>query len=435
MRHTTRLAATVTIAIGGCALLTLQSFAVDPPKAMQRIQPSDVRSARDADYLHGSRRNQLGRNVDSGALIARSVWGVVHLAYPQEREVVPLFGLLYRAARPWGSEFIWIKDEDVPEGMAIRPDSFVIPLIRDGVGSAMFGYSGFDRKIVSITVFVASIRGADPEDGKGPIAEIREKRTDSAERRMVRRGDILKFGVDELEVRNIVQRERGAIGWVELGRKRPKQRLAEIIRGEGTLRLQAVGDDSKKGGAADTARGDRKPAEPDGDVEQAWIGELAERGDSKWLQAIWTTAPRALDPRPAKLDYPPLFVGDTVPLFGRLYVVIEITADSITFKDLPRDEWPKEHQPGLVLVPVKLSQRAAIIDPDPRLPDDRYVHIYLGKMADRASLIFETPFEGPSRFPWPDIGEKLFNNMTMRASIGHPKGGGIAWIELEPPKK
>jgi len=131
------------------------------------------------------------------------------IVFPRLRneEVIPLFGALYRADGP---DLVLLKDP--PKGLAIARDSFAVPLRRDENGSGKIGYrvkDNYDSTIVFVTAIEKDV-------ARVKVGDIRN------EAREVRKGDVLKFGPTEWEVRGLVPAGDGAIGWVELGPKKVK---------------------------------------------------------------------------------------------------------------------------------------------------------------------------------------------------------------------
>jgi hypothetical protein len=141
--------------------------------------------------------------------------GTIHFPPLRNAEIVPMFGRLYRMQ---GSAAVRLKPDQIPKGIAIQSDSFVIPLMRDETGSANIMYRAKKNQYHQKTVFVASIVAGDKK--KEAVAQV--KFDDSRKEAVtIRRGDALQFGEDAWVVRSIIPASPGRhiLGWVELSRK------------------------------------------------------------------------------------------------------------------------------------------------------------------------------------------------------------------------
>ncbi|MCI0455677.1 MAG: hypothetical protein L0Z62_01690 [Gemmataceae bacterium] len=167
--------------------------------------------------------------IDSVSVKGNKRWvGLVRVSSPQHGsilfptlrrgEIVPMFGALYRVELP-GNLLVRLKAEDVPKGIGVEKDSFVIPLRREEAGSGQITYRTAKDQYIGKTVFVTSILPAEGKDGQ-PVAHI--KIDDIRNKAQpIRRGDELKLGETTWIVRSVVPRDsdRQLLGWVELGRK------------------------------------------------------------------------------------------------------------------------------------------------------------------------------------------------------------------------
>lgn len=142
------------------------------------------------------------------------------IAFPELRrgEIVPMIGYLYRVEFP-ALQLVRLKTEEVPKGIAVAKDSFVVPLMRDEQGSGQIMYMTAKDEFTWKTVFVTEILAA--EKGGRHVARIKldDIRKESQEFLV---GDVLKFGQTEWIVRAVVPRDAvsGTLGWVELANKK-----------------------------------------------------------------------------------------------------------------------------------------------------------------------------------------------------------------------
>ncbi len=398
--------------------------AAEPPKELREITSDESRPGSGLPRPIPGTPHRL--YYDDGALVANGSFGYGFVRFPPRAgAIVPIFGSVYQHK---GRRFEWIKDADLPPDVAIRPDSIAIPLHDEG-GYAMFGYR--ERKgdiIQSMRMFVKAIESPRPDDGKGPVARITQDVRD--EGKPVRRGDLLKFGEDTFDVRNIVPEGKGIRGWVEIGPVTPKQRAAVIVRDKGMLKFKEL---DKPDNAEDTAT--RKKD----DLRRAWISEtLTDKKGRKWMQALWTHEPGTLDRARAKVDYPPLTSGDVLPVFGQIYRVKEVTSDAIEFEeigpaDLPRGVGPLH--PRSAVIPLK-SDRGVVMLNVWRLPGDGYEHLYLDWIegADRAFPVMEVPHLSPDGVPMLRTGggiEFATRLYTVRSVVPRDESRQIiGWAEV-----
>jgi hypothetical protein len=284
------------------------------------------------------------------------------MQYPRlkQGDIVPLFGHLFRVSRlidRWPEfdakskdsiELERLADKEIPPDIAVRPDSFVIPL--------RWQHSGGEAALHETRVDVCSIALSQQGEKKSPVAHI--KITEGPDNRKVlggeatlRRGDILLMGDVGHRVRNVVPRdeERGIIGWLELDSRPLTQAeltktAAPIIQAEPPLEKKLViynqqyksSDFNKIASLTLTRR------EPNGTT----VFSVAVNPPYLWRRLGG-----------AGLTHYPLTYKDIVPMFGQLYRVRIAGITHMELDWIPDEKAPESLRPALVSLIIPLCNR------------------------------------------------------------------------------